>query len=151
MPGLYPQIEPYDRGLLDVGVGHRLYWEVCGNRHGKPAVVLHGGPGSGCTPEVRRFFDPDRYRIVLFDQRNCGRSTPHASDFSTDLSSNTTQRLVADIEKLRAHLKIERWLVFGGSWGVTLGLSYALAHPERVSQMVLFAVGTQRRSAIRWL
>lgn len=151
MPGLYPPIEPYDRGMLDVGEGHRLYWEACGNPHGKPAVVLHGGPGSGCTPEVRRFFDPERYRVVLFDQRNCGRSTPHAGDFATDLSTNTTQRLVADIEKLRAHLKIERWLVFGGSWGVTLGLAYALAHPSRVSQMVLFAVGTQRRSAIRWL
>ncbi len=151
MPDLYPQIEPFAHGMLDVGEGHRLYWEVCGNPQGKPAVVLHGGPGSGCTADMRRFFDPARYRVVLFDQRNCGRSTPHASDFSTDLKTNTTQRLVADIETLRAHLKIERWLVFGGSWGVTLGLAYALAHPTRVTQIVLFAIGIQRRSAIRWL
>ena len=151
MPDLYPPIEPFEYGMLDVGDGHRLYWEVCGNPVGKPAVVLHGGPGSGCTADVRRYFNPELYRIVLFDQRNCGRSTPHASDFATDLSTNTTQRLVADTETLRAHLKIERWLVFGGSWGVTLGLAYALAHRERVSQIVFFAVGTQRHSAIRWL
>lgn len=151
MPDLYPKIEPTEYGMLDVGDGHRIYWEVCGNPRGKPAVVLHGGPGSGCTADMRRFFDPDKYRVILFDQRNCGRSTPHAGDFATDLAANTTQHLLSDIEALRAHLKIERWLVLGGSWGVTLGLAYAEANPARVSQMVLFAVGTQRHSAVRWL
>ncbi len=151
MADLYPPIEPYDHGMLDVGDGHRLYWEVCGNPLGKPAVVLHGGPGSGCTADVRRYLDPEKYRAVLFDQRNAGRSTPHASDFATDLSTNTTAHLVADIEKLRTHLKIDRWLVFGFSWGATLGLAYGQAHPSRVSEMVLFSVGTSRRSEIHWL
>jgi proline iminopeptidase len=142
---LYPEIEPHDRGLLDVGAGNRVYWEVCGNPRGKPAVVLHGGPGSGCTPGWRRFFNPDAYRIVLFDQRNCGRSTPHASDPTTDLAANTTQHLLADIERLRNHLEIERWLVLGGSWGAALGLVYAERYPERVSEMVLMGVATGRR------
>ena len=129
MAGLYPEIEPYDRGLLDVGDGNLVYWETCGNPAGKPAIVLHGGPGSGCTPGARRYFDPAAYRIVLFDQRGCGRSRPHASDPAVDLSINTTHHLLADVELLRRHLGIERWLVFGGSWGSTLGLAYAERHP----------------------
>src|SRR5262245_466423 len=116
MPALYPEIEPYDHGMLDVGQGNRVYWEVCGNPEGKPAVFLHGGPGGGCSPGVRRSFNPAVYRIVLFDQRGCGRSTPHASEPGTDLASNTTHHLIADLELLRWHLGIERWLVFGGSW-----------------------------------
>jgi proline iminopeptidase len=148
---LYPHIEPYDSGMLDVGDGNRVYWETCGARDGKPAVVLHGGPGSGCSPVHRRFFDPARHRIVLFDQRGCGRSTPHASELSTSLAANTTPHLVADIERLRAHLGIERWLVFGNSWGTTLALAYAEQHPDRVAEMVLVAVGTTRRSEVGWL
>jgi len=151
MPDLYPKIEPFEHGMLDVGEGHRLYWEVCGNPQGIPAVVLHGGPGSGCTPDVRRFFDSARYRVVLFDQRNAGRSTPHASDPETDLATNTTAHLIADMETLRTHLRIEHWLIFGSSWGTTLGLAYAQAHPQRVSAMVLSSVTTTRRSEIHWL
>jgi proline iminopeptidase len=142
----YPEIEPYEHGMLDVGDGNLVYWELCGNPAGKPAVVLHGGPGSGCTPWWRRYFDPAAYRIVLFDQRGCGRSTPHASDPSTSLESNTTDHLVADIELLRESLGIDRWLVFGGSWGCCLGLVYAERHPERVSEMVLTAIATGRRA-----
>lgn len=148
---LYPPIQPYDDGTLDVGDGNQLYWETCGNPGGKPAVVLHGGPGSGCTPWHRRLFDPAAFRVVLFDQRNCGRSTPHASDLRTDLATNTTQSLVADIERLRQHLGIDRWLVLGGSWGSTLALAYAEVHPERVGEMVLFGVTTGRRSEFDWL
>src|SRR5947207_15332349 len=107
MPALYPEIEPHDHGMFEVGEGNRVYWEVCGNPEGKPAVVLHGGPGSGCSTGMRRPFDPRAYRIVLFDQRGSGRSTPHASDPSTDLTSNTTQHLLADIELLRRHLRID--------------------------------------------
>jgi hypothetical protein len=113
MTGLYPQIEPYDHGTLDVGAGNLVYWEVCCNPDGKPAVVLHGGPGSGCTTNVRRYFDPRMYRIVLFEQRGCGRSTPHASEPEIDLSTNTTQHLLTDMEQLRTQLGIDRWLVFG--------------------------------------
>lgn len=145
MPGLYPEIEPYDHGMLDVGDGNLVYWEVCGNPGGKSAVVLHGGPGSGCTPGVRRYFDPTAYRVVLFDQRGCGRSTPHASDPLTDLSRNTTERLLGDMEHLRRHLDIDRWLVFGGSWGSVLGLAYAERHPGLVSELVLTGVATGRR------
>lgn len=134
--------------MLDVGDGNLLYWEVCGNPHGKPAVVLHGGPGSGCTPGHRRYFDPSAYRIVLFDQRGCGRSTPHASDPATDLRVNTTDHVVADIERLRRHLRIDRWLVFGGSWGSVLGLTYAERHPEQVSELVLVAVATGRQAEV---
>ncbi len=130
MPALYPEIEPYAHGMLDVGDGNLVYWETCGNPAGKPAVVLHGGPGSGCTPGWRRYFDPAAYRIVLFDQRGCGRSTPHASDSRVDLATNTTHHLLADIERLREHLGIDRWLVFGGSWGSTLGLAYAETNPS---------------------
>ena len=145
---LYPHIEPYDSGMLDVGDGQRVYWEQCGNPVGKPAVVLHGGPGSGCTPGWRRYFDPEAYRVVLFDQRGCGRSTPHLSDASVSLATNTTNHLLADIEQLRQHLGIERWLVFGGSWGSTLGLAYAERHPERVTEAILFSMATT--AAARW-
>lgn len=147
----YPPIEPYDHGLLDVGDGNRVYWETCGNPDGKPALVVHGGPGSGCGIGSRRYFDPRRYRVVLFDQRGCGRSTPHASDPATDMSMNTTEHLLADMELLRGHLGIERWLLYGGSWGSTLILAYAERHPERVSEIVLLGVTTSRRSEIDWL
>jgi proline iminopeptidase len=136
---------------LDVGEGHNMHWEVRGNPAGKPAVVLHGGPGSGCTDALLRFFDPDAYRIVLFDQRGCGRSTPHASAPTVDLSTNTTHHLLADIELLRGHLGIERWLVFGLSWGTTLGLTYAERHPERVTELVLCSVVTTRAHEVRWV
>ncbi|MFE9437645.1 prolyl aminopeptidase [Streptomyces sp. NPDC006602] len=139
---LYPEIEPYDRGVLDVGDGNRVYWETCGNPHGKPALVLHGGPGSGCTPYFRRLFDPAAYRIVLLDQRGCGRSTPPASAYDTDMSVNTTTHLIADLELLRRHLGIERWLVWGVSFGSVLGLRYAQAHPGIVSELVLTGVAT---------
>ena len=112
----YPPIEPYDSGLLDVGDGNRVYWECSGNPDGKPALVVHGGPGSGSNPRSRSYFDPVRYRIALFDQRGCGRSTPHASDPATDMSVNTTEHLLADMERLREHLGVERWLLYGGSW-----------------------------------
>jgi proline iminopeptidase len=151
MTVLYPAIEPYDHGMLDVGDGNRVYWEVCGNSNGKPAVVLHGGPGSGCSTGVRRYFDPQAYQIVRFDQRGCGRSTPHASDPRTDLSVNTTAHLLTDMERLRQYLGIGQWLLFGGSWGSTLGLAYAERHPQRVTAMVLVGVTTTRRSEIDWL
>ncbi|NIX75518.1 prolyl aminopeptidase [Microvirga terricola] len=151
MTGLYPEIEPHDAGMLDVGDGHRIYWEICGNPEGKPALVLHGGPGSGCTPGARRSFDPDAYRIVLFDQRGSGRSTPHASEPGIDLSANTTAHLLADIERLREHLGIERWLVLGGSWGSTLALAYAERHPDRVTEMVLFSIALTSASEIDWI
>ncbi|GAA1848911.1 prolyl aminopeptidase [Actinomadura bangladeshensis] len=146
-----PALEPYETGMLDVGDGNRVYWETCGNPQGKPALVVHGGPGSGCRPTMRRHFDPDRYRVVLFDQRGCGRSTPHASDPATDLRHNTTWHLVADMERLRGHLGIDRWLLHGGSWGSTLLLAYAERHPERVSEIVISSVTTTRRSEIDWL
>src|ERR1700744_4345556 len=123
MTPLYSKIEPHAQGMLDVGDGHLVYWEVCGNPKGKPALVVHGGPGAGCTVDARRFFSPKAYRIVLFDQRGCGRSTPHASDPASDLSANTTHHLLGDIEALRSHLDIDRWLVFGSAWGSTLALA----------------------------
>lgn len=147
----FPPIEPYAHGLLDVGDGNRIYWEACGNPDGKPALVVHGGPGSGCGTGSRRYFDPDRYRVILFDQRGCGRSVPHASDPATDMSTNTTHHLLADMERLREHLGVERWLLYGGSWGSTLILAYAERHPERVSEIVLLGVTTTRRSEIDWL
>jgi proline iminopeptidase len=147
----YPEIEPYEHGMLDGGDGQRLYWEVCGSPSGKPAVVLHGGPGSGCTPGLRRYFDPEAYRIVLFDQRGAGRSVPHAGDPTVDLSTNTTHHLIADIELLREHLGVERWLVWGGSWGATLGLAYAERHPQRVAEVVLAPVSMTRPADIYWL
>ena len=149
--GRYPQVEPYDHGLLDVGDANLVYWEACGNPEGKPALVLHGGPGSGCTPGWRRYFDPDVYQIILFDQRGCGRSTRDAGDPAVDLACNTTHHLIADIERLRRLLRIETWLVFGGSWGSTLGLAYAETHPEHVCEVVLFSVVTTGRREVEWL
>ena len=151
MAELFPEVEPYESGLLDVGDGNLVYWEACGNPEGKPAVMVHGGPGQGCTPRMRRMFDPERYRAVLFDQRGCGRSTPNAGEPGTDLRFNTTDHLVGDMERLREHLGIERWLVTGGSWGSTLGLVYAERHPERVTQIMLSAITTTQRSEIDWL
>jgi proline iminopeptidase len=151
MPESYPPIEPYDHGMLDTGDGDLIYWEVCGNPDGKPALVVHGGPGSGCSTGARRLFDPGRYRVVLFDQRGCGRSRPHAADPATDLSRNTTARLLLDMERLREHLGIGRWLLYGGSWGSTLILAYAEKHPDRVSEIVIPGVTTTRRSEIDWL
>jgi proline iminopeptidase len=151
MTQLFPAIEPHEHGLLDVGDGNRVYWETCGSPRGKPAIVLHGGPGSGCTPWHRRLFDPSAYRIVLFDQRNCGRSTPHASAPDTDLASNNTANLIADIERIREHLRVERWLVLGGSWGSTLALAYAERYSERVTEIILFGVTTGRHKEFDWL
>ncbi len=145
MHTLYPEIQPYAVHRLPVAAPHELYVEECGNPQGIPALFLHGGPGAGFQPWNRRFFDPERYRIVLFDQRGCGRSTPHAS-----LEGNTTADLVADIERLREFLNIDRWLVFGGSWGSTLGLAYAQAHPERVSGLILRGIFLCREQDIRW-
>ncbi|MEU7580574.1 prolyl aminopeptidase [Streptomyces sp. NPDC041068] len=146
--GLYPDIEPYDHGMLDVGDGNHVYWEVCGNPLGKPAVVLHGGPGSGCTPFFRRYFDPDAYRICLLDQRGAGRSTPHASDPAADMGVNTMKHLLADLELLRRHLAVERWLVWGVSFGSVLGLRYAQTYPDRVSELVLTGVATGSRAEV---
>ncbi|MFC4050094.1 prolyl aminopeptidase [Actinomadura syzygii] len=146
----YPPIEPYESGLLDVGGGNEIYWETCGNPDGKPAVFLHGGPGGGVLPDNRRFFDPTAYRIVLFDQRGCGRSRPHAGDPDVSLEHNTTRHLVADIERLREHLSVDRWLVFGGSWGSTLALSYAQAHPGRVTELVLRGIYLIRPADEEW-
>lgn len=151
MTDLYPPLEPYDAGMLDVGDGHSVYWETCGNPAGKPALVLHGGPGSGCSVNARRYFDPDAYRIVLFDQRGSGRSTPHASLPDADLSMNTTHHLLGDIEALRRHLGIENWLVLGGSWGSTLALAYALRHTSRVTELVLHSIATTTAREIDWI
>jgi proline iminopeptidase len=151
MPDRFPAIEPYDSGMLDVGDDQRIYWEVSGNPDGKPAVALHGGPGGGSTPGRRRSFDPGAYRFVQFDQRGCGRSTPSAADPSTSLDANTTWHLIGDIEKLREHLGIGRWLVWGGSWGVTLGLAYAQRYPGRVTEMVLVSCTMTRPSDVHWL
>jgi proline iminopeptidase len=146
---MYPEIEPHASGRLDTGDGNLVHWEECGNPSGKPVVFLHGGPGGGCSPSHRRLFDPEVYRIVLFDQRGCGRSLPHAST-SGDLSLNTTWHLVADMELLRESLGIERWQVFGGSWGSTLALAYAQTHPARVSELVLRGIFTLRKSELDW-
>lgn len=151
MRELYPELEPNASGHLDVGDGNLVHWEECGDPGGKPAVFLHGGPGGGCSPDHRRLFDPEAYRIVLFDQRGCGRSTPDAGAFAADLSANTTWHLVADLERLREHLGIERWQVFGGSWGSTLALAYAQTHPQRVTELVLRGVFTMRRSELDWI
>jgi len=149
MRTLYPPIEPYAAGRLDVGDGQQMYYEESGNPAGKPVVFLHGGPGGGTGPRNRRVFDPQAYRIVLLDRRGCGRSTPHVAD-GADLAVNTTPKLVADIEILREHLGIERWQVFGGSWGCTLALAYAQEHPMRVSELVLRGIFLLRRSEIDW-
>ncbi|PWT93531.1 MAG: prolyl aminopeptidase [Proteobacteria bacterium] len=143
--GLYPSIDPYASGMLDVGDGHSVYWELSGNPDGKPAVFLHGGPGAGCSPAHRRLFDPKRYKAMLFDQRGCGRSRPHAN-----LDHNTTWHLVADIERLREQAGAEQWLVFGGSWGSALALAYAERHPERVSALILRGAFTLRQSELDW-
>jgi proline iminopeptidase len=142
---LYPEIEPYRTGRLRVSGVHDLHFEECGNPAGKPVVFLHGGPGGGCEAKVRRFFHPEKYRIVLFDQRGCGKSTPYAS-----LEANTTWDLVSDIEKLREHLGIARWQVFGGSWGSTLALAYAQKHPDRVTELVLRGIFLLRKKEIDW-
>jgi proline iminopeptidase len=147
----YPEIEPYEHGLLEVGDGNLVYWEASGNPRGKPALVVHGGPGSGSRPERRRFFDPERYRIIQFDQRGCGQSRPSAADPATDMSVNTTHHLLDDMERLREHLGVDHWLLFGGSWGSTLSLAYAEQNPKRVSEIVLLAVTTGRHSEIDWL
>ena len=143
--GLFPAIEPHHSGRLKVSTLHEIYYEVSGNPSGKPVVVCHGGPGGGTSPSMRRYFDPDAYRIILFDQRGCGRSTPHA-----ELRENTTWDLIADMEKLRAHLDIDKWQVFGGSWGSTLSLTYAQTHPDRVTELVLRGIFTLRREEILW-
>ncbi len=143
--GLYPPIEPFRQQVMDMPGGHRVYVEQCGKPDGVPVVVLHGGPGGGCSPGMRRFFDPAHYRVVLFDQRGCGRSTPHAS-----VENNTTWDLVADIERIRVELRIDRWAVFGGSWGACLGLIYAQTHPERVTALVLRGVFTMTRGELDW-
>lgn len=147
---MFPPIEPYATGMLSVGDGHEIYFEECGNPDGQPAVYLHGGPGGGCVPDHRRYHDPAKYRIILFDQRGCGRSTPHASSPDADLATNTTWHLVADIEKLREHLGLDAWQVFGGSWGSTLALAYAQTHPEHVDALVLRGIFTLRQSEIDW-
>jgi proline iminopeptidase len=145
MPGLYPEVEPFDSGHLRVDDVHSVYYEQCGNPNGKPAIFVHGGPGGGASPVHRRFWDPSVYRIVLFDQRGCGRSTPHA-----ELRNNTTWDLVEDMERLREHLGVDRWQLFGGSWGSTLSLAYAEQHPERVTEMVLRGIFLLRRKEIQW-
>lgn len=147
---MYPEIEPYDQGLLDVGDGHSIFFECCGNPKGKPVVYLHGGPGSGSSPGARRFFDPDAYRIVLFDQRGCGRSRPLLTH-RRQLGCHTTQHLIRDLEVLRTHLSIDRWLVLGASWGSTLALAYAQRHRERVEAVVLAGVTTTSRREVEWI
>jgi proline iminopeptidase len=143
---MYPDIQPYSHGFLNTADGHRVYWELCGNPQGKPAVFLHGGPGGGCSPAHRRLFNPEHYNILLFDQRGCGRSTPHAS-----LENNTTWDLVADMERLRTEvLQAESMLVFGGSWGSTLALAYAQTHPTRVSALIVRGIFTVRRRELQW-
>lgn len=145
MREFYPELQPYNRGRLRVSELHEIYFEECGNRSGKPVVVLHGGPGGGITPFLRRLHNPKCYRIVVFDQRGCGQSTPHA-----ELRENTTWHLVADMEALRSHLGIEKWQVLGGSWGSTLALAYAQSHTERVGELILRGIFTVRQSEIRW-
>lgn len=142
---LYPPIDPFDQRMMDVGDGHRIYMEQCGNPDGVPVVVLHGGPGGGCSPAMRRYFDPQHYRIILFDQRGCGRSRPHAS-----VEANTTWHLVADIERIRETLGISSWVVFGGSWGATLALIYAQSHPDRALHLVLRGVFLMTQAELDW-
>lgn len=142
---LYPPVEPFDQRMLDVGDGHRIYVEQCGNPRGQPVVVFHGGPGGGCSPAMRRYFDPAHYRVILFDQRGCGRSRPHAS-----VTDNTTWHLVGDIELIRRTLGIDRFVAFGGSWGATLALVYAITHPDRVSRLVLRGVFLSARRELDW-
>ena len=150
MTSPYEPAEAHDSGVLDVGGGHHIYWEAAGNPDGKPAVLVHGGPGGGLVARHRRHFDPDRYLLISFDQRQCGRSTPFAGDAVVDLSANTTSYLIADIEALRAHLGIDAWLVWGGSWGTTLGLAYAQTHPGSVTELLLGSVVTTSRGEVDW-
>ncbi len=145
MAEYYPKIEPYASGFIDVSELHTMYYEECGNKNGKPIVFLHGGPGGGIIPKIRQFFDPEFYRIILFDQRGCGKSTPHA-----ELIDNTTWHLVSDIEQLREHLGIDKWTVFGGSWGSTLALTYAISHPNRVQALILRGIFLCRPHEIEW-
>jgi proline iminopeptidase len=142
---LYPQVDPFDQRMLDVGDGHRIYVEQCGNPDGVPVIVLHGGPGGGCSPAMRRYFDPAHYRIILFDQRGCGRSRPHAS-----VEANTTWHLVRDIEAIRKAMGVSRWIVFGGSWGATLALIYAQTHPSRALHLVLRGVFLMTKRELDW-
>jgi proline iminopeptidase len=148
---LHPPIEPYDNGMLDVGDGQQIYWEVSGNREGRPALFLHGGPGAGCSAGSRRFFDPAAYRIVVFHQRGCGNSRPLASDADADLTINTTAHLIADIEVIRKHLDVDRWTILGISWGTTLGLAYAQQYPDRVAGLVLGLVTATTRREVEWM
>lgn len=150
MRDFYPEIEPYETGMLDVGDGQAIYWEASGNPEGKPAVYLHGGPGGASSVRQRRVFNPEKYRIILFDQRGCGQSTPHASEPDADLETNTTWHLVADLEKLRGHLGIDSWQVCGGSWGSALALAYAQTHPEHVTELVLRGIFTLRPVELDW-
>jgi proline iminopeptidase len=147
---MFPNIEPFETGMLAVGDSQEIYWECSGNPNGRPAVYLHGGPGAGSAPQNRRYFDPAIYKIVLTDQRGCGRSRPHVGEIS-DLKVNTTAHLIGDLERLREHLRIERWTVVGGSWGTTLGLAYAQAFPDRVAAMVLACVTTTSRREVQWI
>lgn len=147
----YPPIDAFTEGLLDVGDGQALHYELSGRPDGKPAVVLHGGPGGRSRPGVREQFDPRAYLIIQFDQRGAGRSTPSLADFDTDLTVNTTAHLVADIERIRIHLGIEKWLVYGASWGATLAQAYTQRHPDRVTEVVLAAVTMTRPSEVEWL
>lgn len=142
---LYPPIEPFDQRMMDVGDGHRIYVEQCGNPDGLPVIVLHGGPGGGCSPAMRRYFDPAVYRVILFDQRGCGRSRPHAS-----VEANTTWHLIADIEQIRQELSIDTWVAFGGSWGATLALVYAQEHPDRVRELILRGVFLATQAELDW-
>ncbi|TCP61095.1 proline iminopeptidase [Rhodovulum bhavnagarense] len=142
---LYPPVDPFDQRMLDVGDGHSVYVEQCGNPQGIPVIVLHGGPGGGCSPAMRRYFDPDQFRVILFDQRGCGRSRPHAS-----VQANTTWHLVRDIEAIRETLGIDRWVAFGGSWGATLALIYAQTHPDRVAYLVLRGVFLMTQAELDW-
>ncbi len=142
---LYPPIDPFDQRMMDMGDGHRVYVEQCGNPEGVPVIVLHGGPGGGCSPAMRRYFDPKVFRVVLFDQRGCGRSRPHAS-----VTNNTTWDLVADIERIREDMEVDRFIVFGGSWGATLALIYAISHPDRVAHLVLRSVFLMTQAELDW-
>ncbi|MEZ5281348.1 MAG: prolyl aminopeptidase [Acidimicrobiales bacterium] len=151
MTELHELAEPFSSGFIDVGDGHRVAWLEAGNPVGKPALILHGGPGSGSSPNTRRMFDPTLYRAIQFDQRNCGQSTPSAAEPLVDLAANTTQHLLSDIESLRSHLGVERWLVWGGSWGTTLALAYAEAYPERVSELVMSSITTTSSAEVEWI
>jgi proline iminopeptidase len=151
MPDLFPALTPHQTGFLDTGDGNSVFFAISGNPHGKPALLLHGGPGSGMSESARRHFDPAAWRIIQFDQRGCGRSTPNAGAFDNTLADNTTQHLIGDMEALRRLLGIDRWLVFGSSWGATLGLAYAETHADRVSAMILAGVTTTRWQEIDWL